>query len=124
MKEFVLMSLMITCLLVLPTGFSYACGNKHTISKTKIKDRSHKKICCSASYHQKSGSKKKMCGHSCDGSECSCAHGSSVFALKTHHAPLVSKNVFVISRSNSWFFKESTPQPVYLSLWMPPNINC
>lgn len=124
MKEFVLLLLMMTCLLVLPAGNSYACGSKHKISKTEIKHSSHKKDFCVTSDHQKSGAKKKMCGHNCDGSGCSCVHGSSVFALKTHQVALICKNVFVISQANSWFFKESTPKPVYLSLWMPPNINC
>lgn len=113
-----------TFLLVLPAGNSYACGSKHKISKTEIKPITPKKAYCTASDHQKSGSKKKMCGHSCDGSGCTCAHGSSVFALKTHGAVLLQKPVFIIAQANSWFFKESTPKPVYLSLWMPPNISC
>lgn len=124
MKYFVLFLLMMTCLLVLPVGNSYACGSKHKISKTEIKHSSHKKDFCVTSDHQKPGAKKKMCGHSCDGSGCNCAHGSSVFALKTHPGILIEKPVFTISQANSWFFKESAPQPVYLSLWMPPNISC
>lgn len=124
MKGFVLMLLTTSYLLVLPVGSSYACGSKHKISKTEIKYSGNIKGYCRVSDHQKSGSKKKMCGHTCDGSGCSCAHGSSVFALKTHQVALISKNVFVTSQANAWFFKESTPKPVYLSLWMPPNINC
>jgi hypothetical protein len=124
MKGLVLMLLMMTCLLVLPVGASYACGSKHKISKTEIKHTGNKKVYCNASDHPKSGSKKKMCGHSCDGSGCSCAHGSSVFALKTLPALLIQKTVFILSQANSWFFKESSPKPVYLSLWMPPNISC
>lgn len=124
MKGFVLMLLIMTHLLALSASNSYACGSKHKISKTEIKHTGNKKVYCNASDHQRSGSKKKMCGHNCDGSGCSCAHGSSVFALKTHQVALISKNVFVISQANSWFFKESTPKPVYLSLWMPPNISC
>jgi hypothetical protein len=124
MKGFVLMLLMMNYLLALPVGNSYACGSKHKISKTGIKHTGNKKVYCNASDHPKSGSKKKMCGHSCDGSGCSCAHGSSVFALKTIPAILIQKTVFIVSQANSWFFKESTPKPVYLSLWMPPNISC
>jgi hypothetical protein len=123
MKGFVLTLLMITYLLVLPVGASYACGSKHNISKIEIKDFSHKKVYCSISDHQKSGT-KKTCGHTCDGSGCRCVHGSSMFALKVHMGELVRKTFFTVSKANTWLFKESTPQPVYLSLWMPPNISC
>lgn len=124
MKGFVFLWLIMTCLLVLPVTSSYACGSKHKLSKTEIKHTSQKNAYCRAAGHQTSGSKKKMCGHSCDGSGCSCAHGSSAFAIKTHPAHLIQKPVFFLSQVSSWFFNESTPQPVYLSLWMPPNINC
>ena len=100
MKGFVLMLLIMNHLLALSVGNSYACGSKHKISKTEIKHTGNKTVYCNASDHQKSGSKKKMCGHTCDGSGCSCAHGSSVFALKTHQVALISKNVFVISQAN------------------------
>ncbi|TKT87614.1 hypothetical protein [Dyadobacter frigoris] len=124
MKGFVFMMLLISCFLVLPVSYGYSCSSKHTASKKEIKQISKKKAVCSASDHQKSGSKKKMCGHSCDGSGCSCVHGSWIFALKTQHTTLINKTVFVFTQPNSWFFKESTPKPVYLSLWMPPNISC
>lgn len=123
MKGFVFLLLAITCLLVLPVSSSYACGSNHTLSKIDTRPPSPPKAYCSAGDHQKPGSEKKTCGHSCDGSACNCAHGPSVFALKTPPAPLSQITVFTISRANSWFFKESTPKPVYLPLWMPPNLD-
>lgn len=124
MRGYVLLILTITCLLVAPVGYSYACGSKHSPSNFDSEHTIPKKVCCNLSKQPGPGSKKKMCGHSCDGSGCSCAHGSSVFALKTQAVILIQKPTVTISQENCWFFKESTPQPVYLSLWMPPNISC
>ena len=123
MKGFVLMLLMITCLLALSAGSSFACGIKHDISITETKHTSQKKANCQTSDHKKSSTNRKKCGHSCDGSGCSCAHSPSVFALKTNLSALLQKPVFTLNQVNAWFFKESSPLPVYLSLWMPPNIN-
>ena len=124
MRGFIFLLLAITCLLVLPVGSGYACGSDHTLSKIEIKQPTPKKADCSAGDHQKSGNENKKCGHSCDGSACNCAHGPSVFALKTPPALLNQITAFTISQANSWFFKESTPKPVYLPLWMPPNLGC
>ena len=59
MKYFVLFFLMMTCLLVLPVGNSYACGSKHKISKTEIKHSSHKKDFCVTSDHQNQALRRK-----------------------------------------------------------------
>lgn len=125
MKGYVFTLLTLTCLLVLPAGNSYACGKKHIPHQKEIKYTYNKKICFGGSDdYQTHCGKKKKCGHSCNGCGCDCAHSSSMFALKTHQTGLLQKPVFLINQTRSWFFKESAPKPVYLSLWMPPNINC
>lgn len=124
MKGVALVLLILACMLILPAGSAYACSSKHTTSHTEIKHAPNKKVCCNEPDRPKQRSKKKTCGHGCGRSSCCCAHGSSVFVIKTHPVILIQKGLNIISQANSWFFKESTPQPVYLSLWMPPNINC
>ncbi len=125
MRGYVFRLLMMTCLLVLPVGYSYACGTKHSCVKTETKHASNKKTCCDRpNHHQKHGGKKEMCEHNGSSSGCDCAHSASVFALNTPQTGLLQNPVFTISQANVWFYKDSTPKPVYLSLWMPPNISC
>ncbi len=123
MRGFTFILFTLICLLVLPLGNSYACS-KHSSNTTPVKVVFSKKKCCDQHKQQKHGSTKKTCGHNCNGSTCKCVHLTSVFALKTHSMELRQLHHFEVSRMNAWFFKEATPKPVYLTLWMPPNITC
>lgn len=124
MRGSVFMLLILACQLVW-AGDVYACGIKHGSSAPKeMKHISKKGECCDRQNQRVPGNKKKICGHHCDGPGCSCTHSIPVLALKVLPTCLLLKPVFEIFPNNPWFFKETTPTPVYLSLWMPPNISC
>lgn len=128
MKGCVLLLLMTICLL-LPAGASLACGSKHIPAKKELRHMAahkhvatHKKACCIRHRNHRSGDSDNKCSHSCNESGCDCAHSLPVFALKVQPTGLIKKTLAVVDNSTSWFFQETSPKPVYLSLWMPPNI--
>ena len=124
MRGCVFLLLIIICLLV-PVGVSQACGSKHASVKREVMHvAAHKKACCARHRNHKPGDNDKKCSHSCNESGCDCAHSVPVFALKVQPTGLLQKPVAEFDNTTSWFFQQATPKPVYLSLWMPPNISC
>lgn len=124
MRGCVFLLLMIICLLV-PVGVSQACGSKHSPVKKEVKHvATHKKACCARHRNHKSDDSNTKCSHSCNESGCDCAHSVPIFALKVQPAGLLQKPVAEFDNTTSWFFQQASPKPVYLSLWIPPNISC
>ncbi len=124
MKGCVFLLLMMICLLG-SVGISQACGSKHVPVKKELKHVAvPKKACCTRHWNHKPGDNNKTCGHSCNESGCDCAHSVPVFALKVQPAGLIQNSLTAVDNSTSWFFQQVSPKPVYLSLWMPPNIGC
>jgi hypothetical protein len=122
MKGCVFLLLTMICLLV-PVGVSHACGSKHVPTKREVAHvGSHKKTCCARHRNHRSGDSNRKCSDICNESGCDCAHSLPVFALKVQPTGLIPKNLAVVDNCPSWFFLETSPKPVYLSLWMPPNI--
>jgi len=62
--------------------------------------------------------------HHCGESGCDCAHPATAFALKTQPFDLSEKPSHGLDNHISWFYLLAIPKPVYLALWMPPNISC
>lgn len=112
----------------------YACAGKkssHITEKTFCLNREHStrtdqtsgKKCCDLHSHQTKKVKDMACGHSCDQSCCDCNHRTTHFALKVPSAGIVQYSELVELKTIVWFFRERAPKPVYLSLFIPPNIN-
>ncbi len=120
MKGCILLVLTILCLLI--SGSSgYACGKKHTFVRKETRHVQPLRNTCQ--NHHQSG-RCKQCVHHCGESGCDCAHPATAFAVKVQPVGLSEKTVCGAAGNSSWFFRQPIPKPVYLALWMPPNISC
>ncbi len=116
--------LLMACLLVIPVSSTVACGSKKAGHKKEMKAKEHKKMCCDRHADQKKGNKSIPCDHNCNQSGCDCGHAVPVFALKAQPSFSLQKKEYVTPLKLHWFFIQMAPKPVYLSLWMPPNLSC
>ncbi|MDR6806575.1 hypothetical protein J2Y45_003767 [Dyadobacter sp. BE34] len=120
MKGCVLLLLTIFCLLVSGRQ-GYACGSKHAFVKKETRHVQPLRNSCHT--HHASG-QCQQCMHHCGESGCDCAHPATAFAVKTQPVDLSEKPFHGVGNHISWFFRQAIPKPVYLALWMPPNISC
>ncbi|MBO9617209.1 MAG: hypothetical protein J7619_31275 [Dyadobacter sp.] len=112
--------LTIFCLLV--SGRSgYACGSQHALVTKETRHVQAPRNAC-RNYHK--AGHGKQCMHHCGESGCDCAHPAAAFAVKTQPVDFSEKPFGRVDKTMSWFFRQVIPKPVYLTLWMPPNISC
>lgn len=109
-----------------PTNSAVACGGgsksccKKEVKKEVEKDNDTKSCC------KKKGKNKKGCDGDCGKKGCHCPQQTCSYAsiiTPTIELKLPKHNYSYKSKTN-WYFLETVPNSVYLSLWLPPKINC
>jgi hypothetical protein len=106
----------------MPNSNVYACESN--CCKKEVKTKETKQNCCSKdNENTQPCSEKKDCGGDCGQQGCHCPSAffpviSTVFlvdlpVLPTFNAPLSKAD---------WYFQNTIPSAVYLSIWLPPKI--
>ncbi len=108
------------------TTSAFACGaSSKSCCKKEVKEETKKdndtKSCC-----DKKGKNKKDCSDDCGKKGCHCPQQTWSNALMI--APIIemklSKHNFSYTSKTNWYYLEKIPNAVFLSLWLPPKINC
>ncbi len=113
--------LLFLCLLVLPMGAAWACGNASKKDATEKmscskEDSSQKATSCCASGDTDS----KRCDGNCGHASCHCpvsVHTTVAFYVPSWY---VSHSQTYVQRE--WNYVSNIPKSIYFSIWQPPKI--
>lgn len=123
-KKIHILIILILGFLLIPRVDAVACGGNKECCKKEVKTTKYHKNGCgdsSKKQHEKD-SKKHDCGGKCGDTACHCPV-SVHFAVSNFINITLPKSIIITSITD-WHFLDENRQSVYLSLWLPPKINC
>jgi hypothetical protein len=106
------------------TTETYACGVD--CCKTEVKTQESNQSCCSSSSEDAQPcSEKNDCGGDCENNGCHCPQTITFakIALISSDFCLIFPFFAPLSKAD-WYFQNTIPSAVYLSIWLPPKICC
>jgi|GEM_PF-1700421 len=118
-----LSAVMVLLLSAIPTA-AYACGGNSDCCEKTTKTQSEKaESACCQGHSNPSENDKKDCGGDCSNSGCGCFCSFVHAGVTIPTDEVLLQFVFIFSKKAALYFRESTPESVYLSVWLLPKIS-